>query len=74
MHGITNRDIQMRPIPKPLPRACADDPQKASAKVGRCYARSHARGRIARANIAAFMLVQLRGVDWPRCSCTEWHR
>lgn len=29
-------------------RACADDPKKASAKVGRCFRRLHAHGLIAK--------------------------
>jgi hypothetical protein len=36
------------PWPRSCVRACADDPKKASAKVGRCFRRLHAHGLIAK--------------------------
>ncbi len=48
LHGFTNRDIRARLTSTPLLRSCADDPKKASAKVGRCFRRLHAHGLIAK--------------------------
>jgi hypothetical protein len=48
LHGFTNRDIRSRLSGTRWLRACADDPKKASAKVGRCFRRLHAHGLIAK--------------------------
>ena len=48
LHGFTNRDIRARLTGTRWLRACADDPKKASAKVGRCFRRLHAHGLIAK--------------------------
>lgn len=48
LHGFTNRDIRSRLSGTRWPLACADDPKKASAKVGRCFRRLHAHGLIAK--------------------------
>lgn len=48
LHGFTNRDIRARLASTQLLRSCADDPKKASAKVGRCFRRLHAHGLIAK--------------------------
>ena len=48
LHGFTNRDIRSRLTGTRWLRACADDPKKASAKVGRCFGRLHAHGLIAK--------------------------
>ena len=48
LHGFTNRDIRSRLSGTRWLRACADDPRKASAKVGRCFRRLHAHGLIAK--------------------------
>ena len=48
LHGFTNRDIRSRLTGTRWLRACADDPKKASAKVGRCFRRLHAHGLIAK--------------------------
>jgi hypothetical protein len=48
LHGFTNRDIRARLTATQLLRSCADDPKKASAKVGRCFRRLHAHGLIAK--------------------------
>jgi hypothetical protein len=48
LHGLTNRDIRSRLTGTRWLRACADDPKKASAKVGRCFRRLHAHGLIAK--------------------------
>jgi hypothetical protein len=48
LHGFTNRDIRARLTSTPLLRSRADDPKKASAKVGRCFRRLHAHGLIAK--------------------------
>ena len=47
LHGSTNRDIRSRLTGTRWLRACADDPKKASAKVGRCFRPLHAHGLIA---------------------------
>lgn len=48
LHGFTNHDIRSRLSGTRWLRACADDPKKASAKVGRCFRRLHAHGLIAK--------------------------
>lgn len=48
LHGFTNRDIRARLANTQLLRACAKDPKKAGAKVGRCFGRLHAHGLIAK--------------------------
>ena len=48
LHGFTNRDIRTRRASTQLLRACAGDPKKASAKVGRCFSRLHAHGFFAK--------------------------
>ena len=48
LHGFTSRDIRFRMTGTRWLRACADDPMKASAKVGRCFRRLHAHGLIAK--------------------------
>ena len=48
LHGFTNRDIRSQLSGTRRLRACADDPKKASAKVGRCFRRLHAHGLIAK--------------------------
>ena len=48
LHGFTNRDIRARLTSTHLLRSCADDPKKASAKLGRCFRRLHAHGLIAK--------------------------
>jgi hypothetical protein len=48
LHGFTNRGIRARLTSTQLLRSCADDPKKASAKVGRCFRRLHAHGLIAK--------------------------
>jgi hypothetical protein len=46
LHGFTNRDIRSQLSGTRWLGACADDPKKASAKVGRCFRPLHARGLI----------------------------
>ena len=46
--GFTNRDIRSQLTKTRWLRSCADDPKKASAKVGRCSRRLHAHGLIAK--------------------------
>ncbi|HRD96349.1 MAG TPA: hypothetical protein PLA97_08135 [Rubrivivax sp.] len=48
LHGFTNRDIRSQLNGTRWLRACADDPKKASARVGRCFRRLHAHGLIAK--------------------------
>ena len=48
LHGFTNRDIRSQPTNTRWLRSCADDPKKASAKVGRCSRRLHAHDLIAK--------------------------
>lgn len=48
LHGFTNRDIRSQLSGTRWLRACADNPKKASAKVGRCFRRLHAHGLIAK--------------------------
>ena len=48
LHGFTNLDVRSRLTGTHWLRACADDPKKASAKVGRCFRRLHAHGLIAK--------------------------
>jgi hypothetical protein len=48
LHGFTNRDIRSQLKSTRLLSSCADDPKKASAKVGRCFRRLHAHGLIAK--------------------------
>jgi len=48
LNGFTNRDIRSRLTGTCWLRACAEDPKKASAKVGRCFRRLHAHGLIAK--------------------------
>ena len=48
LHGFTNRDIRAWLASTQLLRSCANDPKKASAKVGRCFRRLHAHGLIAK--------------------------
>ena len=48
LHGFTNRDIRSRLSGTRWLHASADDPKKASAKVGRCFRRLHAHGLIAK--------------------------
>ena len=48
LHGFTNRDIRSKLTSTRLLSSCADDPKKASAKVGRCFRRLHAHGLIAK--------------------------
>jgi hypothetical protein len=48
LHGFTNRDIRSQLASACLLRSCADDPNKASAKVSRCFRRLHAHGLIAK--------------------------
>jgi hypothetical protein len=48
LHGFTNRNIRSQLSGTRWPRACADNPRKASAKVGRCLRRLHAHGLIAK--------------------------
>jgi hypothetical protein len=47
LHGFTNRDMRSQLTSARLPRSCADDPKKASARVSRCFRRPHAHGLIA---------------------------
>ena len=47
LRGFTNRDIRSQLTKTRSLRSCADDPKKASAKVGRCFRRLHAHGLIA---------------------------
>ena len=48
LHGFANRDIRSRLAGARWLRPCADNPKKASAKVGRCFRRLHAHGLIAK--------------------------
>ena len=48
LHGFTNRHIRARLASTQLLRSCANDPKKASAKVGRCFRRLHPHGLIAK--------------------------
>jgi hypothetical protein len=48
LHGFTNRDVRSQLSGTRWLSACADDPKKASAKVGRCFRRLHAHGLIAK--------------------------
>jgi len=48
LHGFTNRHIRAQLASTQVLRSCADDPKKASAKVGRCFRRLHAHGLIAK--------------------------
>ena len=48
LRGFTNRDFRSRLTTTRWLRSCADDPKKASAKVGRCFRRLHAHGLIAK--------------------------
>ena len=48
LHGFTNRNIRSKLKSTRLLSSCADDPEKASAKVGRCFRRLHAYGLIAK--------------------------
>lgn len=48
LRGFTNRDIRSQLTKTRWLRSCADDPKKASAKVGRCFRRLHAHGLIAK--------------------------
>ncbi len=48
LHGFTNRDMRSGLTDTRWLRAFAADPKKASAKVGRCFRRMHARGLIAK--------------------------
>jgi len=48
LHGFTNRDIRSKLKSTRLLSSCADDPKKASAKVGRCFRRLHTHGLIAK--------------------------
>jgi hypothetical protein len=48
LRGFTNRDIRSKLTKTRRLRSCADDPKKASAKVGRCFRRLHAHRLIAR--------------------------
>jgi len=47
LHGFTNRDIRSQLTGTRWLCACADDPKKANAKVGRCFRRLHLHGLIA---------------------------
>ena len=48
LRGFTNRDIRSQLAKTRSLRWCADDPKKASAKLGRCFRRLHAHGLIAK--------------------------
>ena len=48
LRGFTNRDIRSRLTGTRWLRACACNPKKASAKIGRCFRRLHAHGLIAK--------------------------
>lgn len=48
LHGFTHRDIRTSLARAPLLRACATDPKRARASVGRCFRRLRAHGLIAR--------------------------
>ena len=48
LYGFTNRDIRSKLTSTRLLSSCADDPKKASPKVGRCFRRLHAHGLIAK--------------------------
>ena len=48
LRGFTNRDIRSQLTKTRWLRSYADDPKKASAKVGRCFRRLHAHGLIAK--------------------------
>jgi hypothetical protein len=48
LHGFTGRDIRSQPTKTRWLRSCADEPKKASAKVGRCFRRLHSHGLIAK--------------------------
>jgi len=68
--GFTNRDIRARLASTQLLRSCADDPKKASAKVGRCFRRLHAHGeRIYPQNIAQEGLPEVIPVE---TCCLGW--
>jgi len=47
LRGFTNRDIRSHLTQTGWLRSCADDPKKASAKVGRFFRRLYAHGLIA---------------------------
>jgi hypothetical protein len=48
LHGFTNRHIRSKLKSTRLLSSCADDPKKASAKVGRCLRHLHAHCLVAK--------------------------